>query len=219
MKKIALVHATPLAIEPIHHAFSASWPDAELMNLLDDSLSKDRNRIHDDEIFFEERIAALAHYAMKCRADGILFTCSAFGDAIEKVANAQHIPILKPNEGMFRLALEQGRKIGMVATFKPAVKGMVDEFEMMKHELGIPEATLETVLVEDGRQALAEGNVEAHNQLVAEAVANMPACDAYMLAHFSTACAKDTVEKKTNKMVLSSPEGAVSLLKKRFSQE
>ncbi|MCC2676723.1 MAG: Asp/Glu/Hydantoin racemase, partial [Ramlibacter sp.] len=40
--RIALVHATPLAVEPIRSAFQRLWPQARLMNLLDDSLSADR---------------------------------------------------------------------------------------------------------------------------------------------------------------------------------
>src|SRR5689334_19257164 len=42
--RIALIHATPLAVDPIDAAFDAQWPDAERVNLLDDSLSVDRAR-------------------------------------------------------------------------------------------------------------------------------------------------------------------------------
>ncbi|MGQ4877514.1 aspartate/glutamate racemase family protein [Billgrantia sp. LNSP4103-1] len=218
MTKIALIHATPLAIEPIHRAFGNMWPDAELMNLLDDSLSKDRNRIHDDEAFFDRRIDSLSRYVMDCHADGILFTCSAFGQAIEKVAGKHRIPILKPNEAMFRLALEQGTRIGMVATFKPALQGMVEEFETMKRQLGRADAVLETSLVEKGRRALDMGDTEQHDRLVAQAASRMPECDVYMLAHFSTASAKLLVEQAIHKGVLSSPESAVVFLRKQFPQ-
>src|SRR5438128_2543171 len=39
--RIALIHATALAIEPINSAFERHWPQAQRMNLLDDSLSVD----------------------------------------------------------------------------------------------------------------------------------------------------------------------------------
>ncbi|MDN3520152.1 hypothetical protein [Halomonas ramblicola] len=218
MTKISLIHATPLAIEPIHRAFESLWHDVELMNLLDDSLSKDRNRILDNEAFFDQRIDSLSRYAMDCHADGILFTCSAFGQAIEKVASGHTIPILKPNEAMFRLALEQGTRIGLVATFKPALQGMIEEFETMKRQLDKPDAVLETSLTEEGRWALDEGDAEQHNRLVALAAAGMPECDVYMLAHFSTACAKPLVEEAIDKVVLSSPESAVLFLRQHFSK-
>ena len=42
--RIALVHALKHSIVPIEASFARLWPDAELMNLLDDSLSADLAR-------------------------------------------------------------------------------------------------------------------------------------------------------------------------------
>ena len=42
--RIVLLHATPVAMAPIAAAFRAEWPEAETVNLLDDSLSQDRSR-------------------------------------------------------------------------------------------------------------------------------------------------------------------------------
>lgn len=41
--RIALIHTTPLALEPVRAAFERHWPAARRMNLLDDSLSADRS--------------------------------------------------------------------------------------------------------------------------------------------------------------------------------
>lgn len=126
--RIALIHAVPMAIAPVAAAFDAQWPEAERINLLDDSLSVDRQRAGALTPAIAARIAALADYARACAADGILYTCSAFGAAIEAVARASAIPVLKPNEAMFEDALATGRRIGMLATFPPSVAGMKAEF-------------------------------------------------------------------------------------------
>src|SRR6476661_3930293 len=42
--RIALIHALKHSIAPIEAAFAKAWPDARLMNLLDDSLSSDLAR-------------------------------------------------------------------------------------------------------------------------------------------------------------------------------
>ncbi len=100
--RIALIHATPLAIDPIGAAFGRLWPEARTTNLLDDSLSADlaaEGRLTDVMI---DRFLTQARYVHSCGADAILFTCSAFGPAIEATAAAMPIPVLKPNEAMAR---------------------------------------------------------------------------------------------------------------------
>ena len=36
--RIALIHATPMAIQPVNTSFQKLWPQAKLQNILDDSL-------------------------------------------------------------------------------------------------------------------------------------------------------------------------------------
>lgn len=61
--RIALIHAVPMAIGPVAAAFEALWPEAERINLLDDSLSVDRQRAGALTPVIAARIAALAEYA------------------------------------------------------------------------------------------------------------------------------------------------------------
>jgi hypothetical protein len=44
MTRIALIHAVTVAITPVQSAFRQLWPEAECANILDDSLSVDRER-------------------------------------------------------------------------------------------------------------------------------------------------------------------------------
>src|SRR5690348_16674664 len=101
MPRIALIHAVTVAMAPVHEAFRRLWPEAECVDILDTSLSRDRERdgrLTDKMI---GRFLTLARYAEDTGADGILFTCSAFGEAIERAAEAAGVPVLKPNEAMF----------------------------------------------------------------------------------------------------------------------
>ena len=99
--RIALIHATKLAVDPIVSEFERSWPDVEPVSLLDEALSIDRARDSELTDDLHKRIVSLARYAEEFGADGILYTCSAFGSAIEHAAVTSDIPILKPNEAMF----------------------------------------------------------------------------------------------------------------------
>src|ERR1700728_2308847 len=104
--RIALIHALKHSIAPIEDAFNREWPEARLANLLDDSLSADLARDGALTLAMTERFLTLARYAKGCGADGILFTCSAFGPCIQACAqDLAPLPVLKPNEAMIEDAL------------------------------------------------------------------------------------------------------------------
>ncbi|HSQ05324.1 MAG TPA: aspartate/glutamate racemase family protein, partial [Burkholderiales bacterium] len=127
--RIALIHATPVAIDPIVNAFKALWPQARTTNLLEDALSADlaaEGRLTEKMI---QRFVTLARYAHGCGADAILFTCSAFGPAIEAARAAVPVPVLKPNEAMLDEAIAAGTRVGLIATFEPSIPALRAELE------------------------------------------------------------------------------------------
>jgi Asp/Glu/hydantoin racemase len=204
-----------MAIAPVAAAFDVLWPEAERINLLDDSLSGDRQRAGELTPAIGARIAALADYAQACAANGILYTCSAFGAAIEAVARASAIPVLKPNEAMFDEALAGGKRIGMLATFPPSVAGMEAEF---RAQAGASGATLATICVPEAMLAAQGGDMATHNALL-RAAAQRPEAqgfDVLMLAQFSMAPAQGAVQEVVRCPVLTSPGSAVRALRARL---
>ncbi|MEX2618315.1 MAG: aspartate/glutamate racemase family protein [Alphaproteobacteria bacterium] len=213
MSRISLIHATPLAIAPVVAAFRDEWPDASVFNFLEDSLTTDLKSVGSIDDSIVQRFHALARYATETGADGILFTCSAFGAAIESVAEKHpFLPVLKPNEAMFEEALERGNRIAMIATFEPSVPSMQREFEAMAQRIN-PKATLETACVPRAMDALASGDTETHNQLIAAAAKEFADRDVLMLAQFSMASARANVMENVSIPVLTSPMSAVRKLR------
>ena len=210
--RIVLLHGTPVAMEPIQRAFATRWPEAEIVNLLDDSLSVDRARDHDMTPRMFERFVELGGYAHRIGAEAILVTCSAFGPAIERMARELPVPVLKPNEAMFREAIGRGRRIGMLATFAPSVLTMTEEFEQFVGEAG-GGATLETIVVEGAMDALRKGDAARHNALIAARAPELAHCDAIMLAHFSTSRALAAVTAAVATPVLTAPDAAVDRIR------
>ncbi|WP_380178295.1 arylsulfatase [Kalamiella sp. sgz302252] len=211
-QRIVLIHATPLAVAPVNETFARQWPEAEISNLLDDALSRDRAKMAALTPDIYQRIDRLVDYALGLDATAILFTCSALGEAIDASATKHALPILKPNEAMFETALEQGDNIVMLATFAPAVAGMEAEFREIAAANG-SDATLSTVVVAGAREALTAGNVALHNQLLVEAACQFHYADALLLAHFSMEVAFEEIKAAVSCPVLSSPQAAVKKLK------
>jgi len=210
--RIVLLHATPIAMAPIQSAFAENWPEAEIVNLLDDGLTIDRAREDHLSEKMIERFVTFGKYGYDMGADGILVTCSAFGPAIDRLIKALPIPVLKPNEAMFRAAIAKGTKIGMLATFGPSIPTMTDEFNEFI-AAGDKPATLRTVLVEKAIDLLRKGDADTHNRLIGERAPELEDCDAIMLAHFSTSRAAAKVRTAVTKPVMTAPHAAVDLMK------
>lgn len=210
--RIVLLHATPVAMAPIQFAFAERWPEAEIVNLLDDGLSIDRAREADLSPGMIRRFVAFGSYGHAMAADGILVTCSAFGPAIDQLIAALPVPVLKPNEAMFQAAIAAGRRIGMLATFAPSVGTMTDEFEEYVARAGA-QATLTTVVVPDAMALLRKGDADSHNRLIAERAPELAGCDAIMLAHFSTSRAAAAVRAVVDIPVLTAPDAAVDRMR------
>ena len=210
--RIVLIHAVPMAIEPIKYAFNELWPEPEVVNLFDDSLSVDRAKSNVLTTDMEKRFSDLGNYAESIGADGILFTCSAFGPAIDKVAYNLTIPVLKPNEAMFEQALNTGHKIGMLATFEQSIASMSREFCKIRDSLSAT-GSLDTKLVEGAMELLRQGHHTKHNELITKTAATLKHCDVLMLAQFSMVSAKSAVFKELNIPVLTAPEAAVKKLR------
>ena len=214
--RIALIHALTHSIAPINDAFAQMWPGAARVNLLDDSLSVDlaaNGGVLDEPM--HQRFEQLADYAVNSGADGILFTCSAFGSCIERVARKHSdIPVLKPNEAMIAEALASvhtpGQSIGLIASFAPTLVSMPPEFPAS--------ATLHTELVEEAMRALDAGNGAAHDASVVAAAVRLKARGAGViaLAQFSMARAATAVAAATGLPVLTTPSTAIRLLKQRL---
>jgi Asp/Glu/hydantoin racemase len=224
MARIALIHALSHSIIPINTSFKQIWPAAQLMNLLDDSLSADlASNGKGLDVAMHERFMKLGTYAVNTGCDGILFTCSAFGSCIEAVAKAYpNIPVLKPNEAMIAQAIDLATKLagdakpqaltlGLISSFAPTLESMPKEFPSS--------IKLQTALVTKAMDALNAGDTAVHDRLVVEAAIALKTAGvgAIALAQFSMARARSMVEQATLLPVLTTTESAVRFIQKRVA--
>ena len=207
--RIALIHALRHSPPPIMAAFARLWPEARLANLLDDSLSADLARDGRLTDAMQGRFLRLARYAVDTGADGILFTCSAFGPCIDACARAlAPMPVLKPNEAMIDEAVQRGRRIGLLATFGPSLDTMPAEFTAVQ-----PGVEMKPAFADGAMAALDSSDGALHDRLAAEAARSLNDCDIIALAQFSLARAADAVAAATGKPVLTTPDSAVRRLR------
>jgi Asp/Glu/hydantoin racemase len=218
--RIALIHALEESLLPARAAFAADWPQAACFDLLDTSLAIDlaeAGRL-DDSIM--ERFQVLADYAAGTAGRAgqtlaILFTCSAFGPAINAVKTRLTIPVLRPNESAFEEALDLGDSIGLLVTFGPSLPALEAELQAMAAARG-RSITVKPILVDAALAALKQGDGDAHDRLAAEACRDLGPLDALVLGQFSLARAAPLVRQVTSAPVLTTPGCAVRALRKRL---
>ncbi len=210
--RIALIHALAASVAPIEAAFDTRWPEAECMNLLDDSLSVDRERAGRLTSEIIDRFLTLGRYARTAGADAILFTCSAFGPAIDAVAeDLAPMIVHKPNSAMIAEASMRGKRIGLLASFAPTLDSMLAEFS--------PEREIVPIHCEGALEALYAGDGAEHDRIAAAAARNLVDCDVIALAQFSLARAADAVAQATGRPVLTTPDCAVLALRLAFAKD
>jgi Asp/Glu/hydantoin racemase len=211
--RIALIHAVATAIPPIRHAFTEGWPEAQLSNLLDDDLMPAYTREGGLTPHVTERICALALYAARTGADGILFTCSVFPQAEDLAKQLVRIPLLKPDEAMIAAALDTGSRIGVVATNPPAAPAAAAQLRAAAQACGVEIHVLESVA--EGAFAVGNrGDAATHDRMVVEAAERIAGqVDVLCLAQVSMALARAAVQAKVAVPVLTSPGTAVARLK------
>jgi hypothetical protein len=214
--RIALIHALAHSVAPINDTLAREWPDAQRMNLLDDSLSADVARSGRLDDAMTARFLALGDYAVATGANAILFTCSAFGPCIDAVKRRlAPLPVLKPNEAMIDEATARFRTlggcIGLLATFAPTLVSMRPEFPA-----GVP---LRTALADGALEALNRGDTAAHDHAAVQAAQALKAqgCTVIALAQFSLARAHGAVAQATGLPVLTTPDSAVRAMRQRLT--
>lgn len=206
--RIGVIHATRHSLEPIGEAFAALWPEAEPMSLLDETLLADRRAAGELTPALHDRIAALARLSVESGAGCVLYSCSAFGAAIEAAKGQVGVPVLRPYEAMIEKALECGSRLGLLATFGATIEEMSAEIEAVAGARGMAVA-LEARLAEGALDALTRGDRAAHDRAIVAAAEALTDVDALLLAQYSMAPAAALIPEVPGRIVLTAPECAV----------
>jgi len=210
--RIVLIHALSESGPAIEKAFADGWPDVRLVNLLDDSLSVDRREEGELTEKMVDRFQTLTDYAVRSGADAILFTCSAFHEAIYKARADLEIPVLTPDEAMMEQALAHGTRITMMATFEPTLATATAAMNKIAADAG-KSVEVNAVHVPGALEALQGGDAATHDQRIVDCAANLPASDVILLAQFSMAHTVAAVRGAVSCPVLTSPVTSVAKLK------
>jgi Asp/Glu/Hydantoin racemase len=212
-KRVFLVHPTPLALPPVDEAFKTLWPEAQVLNLLDESLYADVGANGELTPALTARVANLFRHCEASGADGIVFSGSTFGPAVEEGRKGIKVPVLRIEEAMMDEAVARGGSILVVSTQKramPVVRGTLDQAAKRAGK----SPAIKEIWVDGARDALNAGDSDRHDRLIAEQSAAAGNFDTVVLSMISMAPARAKMPSALAQRTLTSGECAVARLRK-----
>jgi Asp/Glu/hydantoin racemase len=216
-KRVFLVHPTPLALPPVDEAFKTLWPEAQVLNLLDESLYADVGPNGELTPGLIARVANLFRHCEASRADGIVFSGSTFGPAVEEARKGIKVPVLRIEEAMMDDAVARGGSILVVSTQKramPVVRGTLDQAA----KLAGKSPAIKEIWVDGARDALNAGDSDRHDRLIAEQSAAAGDFDTVVLSMISMAPARAKMPSALAQKTLTSGECAVARMRKLLGE-
>lgn len=214
-KTLALIH-TSATLVPIFQELTNQYlsnKDLKIFNIVDDSLIKntiERGVVTPDT---SRRVVDYVGSAEAAGADFIMVTCSSIGNAVESSIPLTAVPVLRVDQPMADLAVQTGKKIGVIATL-PTTLDPTSDLVKRRAIVANKDVEITSKLCDGAFDALMSGNSEKHDTMVAEALKDLAKqVDVIVLAQASMARVVGQLADEDKKVpILASPEIAMKHL-------
>lgn len=212
-KTLGLIHTSATLIPVFQQLCKEYLPGINTFNIVDDSLVKNIAARGEVSPSIYKRVADYVASAEDSGADYVLVTCSSIGAPVEAAAEKAGIPVLRVDQPMADIAVQTGKRIGVIATLKTTLQP-TSELVERRAALAGKEIELTSVVVEGAFDALMNGDAAKHDELVAAALRKLSnEVDVILLAQASMARVVDSLSEEDKKVpIVASPPNAIKYL-------
>jgi aspartate/glutamate racemase len=215
-KTLAIIHTTPVTVDPLKALANKYLPDFDVINFVDDSILPQLGRNGGKLEEVQERLIQYSRYAEQAGADVILNACSSVGDVVDLARKELSIPIIRIDEAMAEEAIKRGTRIGVVATLSttlnPTIKLLKDKAEEFSKNV-----EFDSVLAEEAYKCLINGDKDGHDEVLAKVLAELGGkTDVVVLAQASMARVLEKLPKEQQGKFLTSPELGMARVKEKM---
>ncbi|WP_448698405.1 aspartate/glutamate racemase family protein [Mucilaginibacter sp. AW1-3] len=212
-KTLGLIHTSATLIPVFNDLCKQYLPGVATFNIVDDSLVRNIRERGELTPAISKRVADYVASAEDSGADYILVTCSSIGAAVEAAAETAAVPVLRVDQPMADLAVQTGKRIGVIATLATTLEPTSDLVKR-RAALAGKEIELTSVVVDGAFEALMSGDAAKHDQLVGDALRILSKdVDVILLAQASMARVVDTLSEADKIVpIVASPPNAIKYL-------
>ncbi|NQW23839.1 MAG: hypothetical protein HQ475_10390 [SAR202 cluster bacterium] len=213
--RVTMIHAIAESIPPVRLAFSDEFPEAEVINVLDEGLLID----FDDRLTpnLRRRMSNLIGYCQDNKADAIGLACSVYAPVVDSAKDLVHVPLVSSYGPVMAEAVAAGPRVGLIASVPATMRDAEYYLRLEAKEAGKviePRLCLAEDLIDVMR---AEGQTGLERRLEEEVLKLAPDVDVVLLSQFSFAAALAHLEKVSPVPVLSAPHSSARALKRLLS--
>ena len=186
-KTLGIIHAAVFTANTVTPYCQEILPEVEIMHLGDDTIQRDNLRAPVGTIpkvnFF--KFATYCHFLEEAGVDLIMLGCSTFNQAAEHARPMITTPILNIDRPMMDLAVQQGKRVGLLGTLPSTMPSSERLLRQAAAEAG-REVDVVPVLCAEAFKILRAGNPQKHNEILLEAIDKLSReVDAIIMAQVS----------------------------------
>lgn len=211
MRKVAVIHTTPVTIPALKKEILAACGQVEVINLLDDSMLPAINQKGKITPDVRYRLHTLMLLAQSAGADAVLCACSSIGGIFEEGRALLSIPALRIDEPMAEKAAGF-TKIGVAATLQSTIGPTTELIARKAAELG-KKIAIDAKVIENVGSLLADQKEAEYDRIVGSELKKLAQNnDVVVLAQASMARAAAGFSAEERQHFLTSPVSGVAAL-------
>jgi Asp/Glu/hydantoin racemase len=207
-----MIHALAESVPPVKVAFGEVFPEAEVINLLDEALFIDFKGQITPQL--RRRMSQLICYCEEYGADAIGLACSVYAPVVESARDLVDVPLVSSYSPVMEEAVKAGRRIGIIAAVDATLRDSEYYLSRAAEEQG-REIETELCFAEELIPLYRTQGEEAFNHRLEELVMDLSErVDVVLLGQFSMASALKRLQAVCPVPVLSGPHSSANKLKK-----
>ncbi|MEH6940951.1 aspartate/glutamate racemase family protein [Bacillus sp. JJ722] len=196
--KVACIHATTTALNPIEQAFHKEAPDVELLHFMDTGLLELLEQSGSLTADITRRFSLLINLAIQSNVDAIQLTCSAFNTLTYVIQPLYDVKLFRSDEAMLDTALAY-KRVGLISTVRETPVALSRYLKEKNPEI-IIESQVDPGII----HFLSQGRQEDHDERVRNMILAMDGkVDVIVLSQYSMEHVADQVQ--TTVPILTAP--------------
>ena len=215
--RVVMIDALAESIPPVRMAFQDEFPEAQVVNLLDEGLLTDFQGQLTPSL--RRRMSDLICYSQDNHADAIGLACSVYAPVVDSARDLVSVPLVSSYGPVMAEAAAAGPLVGIIASVEATIRDAEHYLRWAAQEIG-KEVEPKPRVADDLITVLrAEGGEAFERRLEEEVLKLAPEVDVVLLSQFSFASALAHLKQVSPVPVLSAPHSSARTLKRMLHQK